>query len=193
MPLKVNSLFTNSIVLNGAELTNTIPSLIGKINYDNPYIIVSSAETILDTFVIPANTFGGISYLPQYSINLDCENGTYDDLIIRMYVTDTETINPFFAFHQETFSNTNSPVIYGDFVSAANTSPSISNVSVLDFVADKIYVLSDDGNLNIKFSVNVYENFDVSKDLYITVTAEKLGTTLGVKSLAVKIIQSSNE
>lgn len=182
MPLKVDSLLTNSIVLNGTQLIGSKP-IVGKINTETTYTSVGSTEVVIDSLLIPANTINGFMF-PYYGVFLGCDTSSYSDLIIKVYVSPKMSIEGLTPFHQETINDLPSVTISSEFYESYGASPSLSNVNLLEFIGNKMNVLLNDGGLDPVYSTLSIDNFDVSKDLYIIVTAEKIGVTIGVTSLS---------
>lgn len=189
MPLNVDKISTGSLSVNGNEITGNGGSsdfIIGKINVNPPYVTIDSTEQIIETFLLTKNTLTGFKF-PGFDFTLDSDTSTYNDLIIKLYVNEINSIDGLTPLYQETFNNEYSPNGGGQLLQAYYSSGFPSNVNSLEFNTNTVKVLYYD-NVAYRYYSESFENFDVSKDQYIIVTAEKIGSTLNVRPLSLTVI-----
>jgi hypothetical protein len=187
MPLQIDRLIATSIdaqtiTSNGAIVGGQSSLFFGEIITGATYTNISSTETIVKSILLPANTIKGIAF-PYFSIILDVDTTTFSDLIIKLYVNETPSIDGISPIIQTTTNNLSFIDLNGQLIQAYYASGFPSSVSLLDFQKNKLIVQSQD-SLTYKYNVDIFDNFDVSKDLYLIVTAEKIGSPMGVSVLS---------
>ena len=187
MPLNVDKISTGSLSVNGIEITggDSFNFTLGKINLNPLYVTVNSTESLIESILIPKNRLTGINF-PNFQFALDTDTNTYVDLIIKVYVSETLSFDGLVPLYQETWEDNYAPNGYGELLQAYFASGFPSNVNSLEFDANTVKVLYYD-NVSYRYYSEVFENFDVSKDLYILVTAEKLGLSINVRPLSLSL------
>ena len=187
MPLNVDKISTGSLSVNGTEITggDSFNVALGKINLNPLYVTVNSTESLIESILIPKNTLTGISF-PSFQFALDTDTNTYVDLIIKVYVSESLSFDGLIPLYQETWKDNYAPNGYGELLQAYFASGFPSNFNSLEFDANTVKVLYYD-DVAYRYYSEVFENFDVSKDLYILVTAEKLGSSINVRPLSLSL------
>jgi hypothetical protein len=169
---------------------------LGKITDPNdPYITLGQEnETIVGDYLIPANTLSGIG-IPSWSATVDFSTDQWEGMyaIFKVYVTEEQgTIAGLNSLYQETFD----PAMYvqrehGLYV-GYGTSGFPAEFNGIEYIGDKIRVLYYD-DVAYRYYVDEFDNFDVTKDLYLTVTlefteSENPGLTVNVKTLQILVL-----
>jgi hypothetical protein len=171
--------------------------LLGKIAdpIEGAITIGQEVETIVGDYLIPANTLNGVGY-PSWSVILDFSTDEWGNMnaIFKVYVTEEQgNIEGLDPLYQETFT----PAMYvqrdhGLYVGyGASGFPDKFNG--IEYIGNMIRVLYYD-NVAYRYYVTEFENFDVSKDLYLTVTLEftddpaNPDLTVDVKTLQILVI-----
>lgn len=188
MPLNVDKIETIKLYVDGTEITGDGGSsnfALGKINVNPLYVTVNSTESLIESILIPKNKLTGINF-PNFQFVLDTDTNSYVDLIIKVYVSETLSFDGLVPLYQETWKNDYAPNGNGQLLQAYFASGFPSNVNSLEFDTNTVKVLYYD-NVSYRYYSEVFENFDVSKDLYILVTAEKLGSPIKVGSLSLSL------
>lgn len=187
MPLQIDRLIATSvdaqtITSNGAPVGGQSSLFFGEIITGATYTTVTSTETIVGSTLMPANTIKGISYPPYLEVAVNVDAGMYEDLILKFYVSETPSIDGITPLEQRTF-NDEPGINFGvQLFEAYNNSAYPGGFNFMEFKKNKLIVQST--NLTGGFKVDIFDNFDVSKDLYLTVTAEKLGSPVGVSIIS---------
>jgi hypothetical protein len=152
-------------------------------------------ETIIGDYLIPANTLSGLGF-PIWSVIVDFSTDEWENMnaIFKVYITEEQgNIEGLEPLYQETFT----PAMYvqreqGLYVGyGASGFP--GDISGVEYIGDKIRVLYLD-KVADRYYVDEFDNFDVTKDLYLTVTLEftedtaNPDLTVDVKTLQILIL-----
>jgi hypothetical protein len=169
---------------------------LGKITSpsEQPITLGQNTETIVGDYLIPANRLNGIGF-PNWSATLDFSTDQWEDMLamFKVYITEEQgNIEGLTPLYQETFD----PAMYAQREQALCTGYGASGfpteLNGIEYIGDKIRVLYFDNN-SYRYYVTEFDNFDVTKDLYLTVTLEftddpaNPDLTVGVKTLQIAI------
>jgi len=185
MPLQIDRLIATSvdaqtITSNGAPVGGS-PLFIANINTGSTYTTISSTETIVGTLFVPANSIKGVAY-PYITVDLKAISAYSDNIIIKIYVGDTPSIDGLIPIRQETIDK-QSISIGTSFIEGYGASGFPGSLKYVEYVKDKMIIQSYDPNSETD-QVGVFDNFDVSKNLYVTITAEKIGNPIDILFLS---------
>lgn len=186
-----------SVVTIGGSSASGSNFFLGKIaDPIEPSITIGQLnETIVGDYLIPANSLSGIGF-PTWTTILDFSTDVWEDMnaIIKVYITEEQgNIDGLTPLYQETLE----PAIYAQreqgLYEGYGTSGFPADINSIEYNGDTIRVIYYD-NVAYRYYVSDFENFDVSKDLYLTVTVEftedALNPTLtvDVKTLQILIL-----
>jgi hypothetical protein len=152
-------------------------------------------ETIVGDYLITANSLSGIGF-PSWSVVLDFSTDQWGDMngIIKIYITEEQgNIDGLTPLYQETLEAAMYAQRSQGLYTGYGAIPFPADVSGIEYNGDTIRVIYYD-NVAYRYYVSDFENFDVSKDLYLTVTVEftedalNPNLTVGVKTLQILIL-----
>jgi hypothetical protein len=198
IPAILRKLQESVVDLESGESTSSV--FLGKItDPSEPYITLGQElETIIGDYLIPANTLSGLGF-PSWSATVDFSTDEWGGMlaVFKVYVTEDQgNIDGLVPLYQETFE----PAMYvqrgRDLWFGYGTSGFPADPNGIEYIGDKIRVLYFD-NVADRYYVSEFENFDVTKDLYLTVTLEFIedpqnpassNLTVNVKTLQILIL-----
>ena len=186
-----------SVVTIGGGSASGSNFILGKIfnPSDLPITIGQEIETIVGDYLIPANSLKGIGF-PTWSTVLDFSTDVWEDMnaIIKVYITEEQgNIAGLMPLYQETLESAMYAQREQGLYKGYGTSGFPADVYGVEYNGDMIRVIYYD-DVAYRYYVSDFENFDVSKDLYLTVTVEftedALNPTLtvDVKTLQISIL-----
>jgi hypothetical protein len=152
-------------------------------------------ETIIGDYLIPANTLSGLGF-PSWSVVVDFSTDVWEGMnaIIKVYITEEQgNIEGLTPLYQETLEAAMYAQRSQGLYTGYGAIPFPADVSGIEYNGDTIRVIYYD-NVAYRYYVSDFENFDVSKDLYLTVTVEftedalNPNLTVGVKTLQILIL-----
>lgn len=172
------------ITLNGASIQ---PSTIGNIYPDEVYQTITDTEVIVETLLIPANFINGFqTSSPFIGFNAKLNEESYSGLTLRVYVNIVPTIGGELITEQEYPSQF--MVIGGGISLNSQLLSQNVDVNVYNIIYNKNQVLVyGGGNTMDSNSVYTFDNFDVSIDQYVIVTAQKSNTPIGLYTQVITV------
>lgn len=217
MPLQIDSLIASkiesqTITIQGAP-ASVLPTYIGDIYADKQFTTIAQTETAIETLLVPANFLSGLQdSFPYFNVVTETSTSGYSNLTLRVYVSPTTSFTDGIALYQETFELSTQPQLTGTFLNPTLESNTVLRPLAVKYDGSKISIISQalnkyatqsefeyqiplDGTAVAKgndYVISTYDNFDVTTNQYLIITAEMKSNSVGVKTIFVGLKNSYN-